>query len=95
MRDVRLTVPQLSLIAATRAALGAGLAFLCADCISRERRSAIGWTLVAIGALSTIPLAFEVFGRERPRAEGTATDQATDSLHTAHGALRPRKAFVW
>ena len=63
MRETRVTLPELSLIAGTRAALGAGLGLLLADCLSDERRKAVGWTLVLVGAVSTVPLALEVFGR--------------------------------
>jgi hypothetical protein len=56
------TVPQLGLIAGTRGALGAGIALLLADSLSREQRRAVGWTLLAVGALTTIPLAAQLFG---------------------------------
>ena len=35
------------------------------DKLSDDRRKTVGWTLVAIGALTTIPLAMLVFGRRR------------------------------
>jgi hypothetical protein len=62
MRETRITLPELILVGATRAALGGGLGLLLADRLSPERRRAVGWTLFLVGALSTIPLAFEVFG---------------------------------
>ena len=55
------TVPQIALIAGTRGALGAGIALLLADSLSREQRKAVGWTLLAVGALTTIPLAAQLF----------------------------------
>jgi hypothetical protein len=61
-------LPELALIAGTRAALGAGIALLCADRLAPEQRKAVGWTLFAVGALSTIPLAFEVLGGRRTQA---------------------------
>src|SRR5262245_42738926 len=63
MRETRLTMPELALIGGTRVALGAGLGLLLADRLEYPQRRAIGWTLLAIGALTTIPLAFEVLGR--------------------------------
>ena len=60
MIKTELTLPQLGLIAGTRGMLGAGLGLLLADKVAAHRK-AVGWTLVAVGALSTIPLAFEVF----------------------------------
>jgi hypothetical protein len=65
MRETQITIPALALIAGTRAALGAGLGLLLADRLGNDQRKAIGWTLLLIGALSTIPLAFEVLGRNR------------------------------
>jgi hypothetical protein len=62
MRETRITLPELALIAGTRAALGAGLGLLLADRLPEGQRRAVGWTLLLVGALSTIPLAFEIFG---------------------------------
>ena len=60
-----LSVPELGLIAGTRAALGAGLALLVANHLTRNQRRAFGWTLLAVGVLSTPPLVARVFGQER------------------------------
>ena len=58
-----LTIPEIGFIAGTRAALGAGLALLLADKLSASSRRAVGITLVAIGAATTIPAAMVLFGR--------------------------------
>ena len=63
MRETHLTLPELGLIAGTRGAAGAGLGLLLADRLSHEQRRAVGWTLLLVGALTTIPLAIEVLGR--------------------------------
>jgi hypothetical protein len=63
MRETRITLPELALIAGTRAVLGAGLGLLLADRLAEGPRRAVGWTLLLVGALSTVPLAFEVLGR--------------------------------
>ncbi|HEX5442885.1 MAG TPA: hypothetical protein VFW87_03605 [Pirellulales bacterium] len=63
MRETHFTFPELGLIAGTRAALGAGLGLLMADRFSPEQRRAVGWTLVAVGALTTVPLVMEALGR--------------------------------
>lgn len=60
MRNVELNFPQLALIAGTRGLLGAGLGLLISERLPKQRRQAVGWTLVAVGALSTIPLAVQV-----------------------------------
>jgi hypothetical protein len=65
MRETRITLPELGLIAGTRAAIGAGLGLLLADRLSDGQRRAVGWTLLLFGAISTIPLALEVFDRGR------------------------------
>jgi hypothetical protein len=38
---------------------------LLADRLSEEQRKNIGWTLVAVGVLTTIPLAAMLLGRRR------------------------------
>jgi hypothetical protein len=65
MKKAELTLPQLALLTGTRGIAGAGIALLVADKLTREQRKAIGWTLFLIGAISTIPLAIEVFGQNR------------------------------
>ncbi len=65
MRETQISLPELIMIAGTRVALGAGIGLLLADRLSEEQRRAVGWTLVAVGAISTIPLAAEVLGGGR------------------------------
>jgi hypothetical protein len=61
MRQTQLTMPEIGLIAATRGMLGAGAALLWAEKLPRDKKKAVGWTLFLIGAVSTIPLAIDVF----------------------------------
>jgi len=56
MKEYTLTLPMMGLIASTRAFIGAGLALLLADKLGREERRAVGWSLLAVGAITTIPL---------------------------------------
>ena len=63
MRTTTLTFPELILIAATRGMLGAGIALLIAKRLSDEQRETAGVILTAIGVLTTVPLAFEAFGK--------------------------------
>lgn len=65
MKRLELTLPELALIAGTRGMLGAGIGLLVADILNDDKRKAIGWTLFAIGAISTIPLAIEVLGKKQ------------------------------
>jgi hypothetical protein len=63
MKTIRLTFPELGLIAVTRGILGAGIALLLAERLSLDQRKAVGWTLFLMGALTTIPLGIEVLGK--------------------------------
>ena len=61
MRELRISLPEIALIAATRGMLGVGIGLLIASRLRRKRRVAVGSTLAAVGALATIPLALQVF----------------------------------
>jgi len=63
MRTISLPLPELALLIGTRVMAGAGLALLCADKLDREQRKAVGWTLLGVGALTTIPLAASVLSQ--------------------------------
>ena len=65
MKHASLTLPEIAAVAATRAAGGAGLALLLGDKLNPEQRRTVGWTLLAIGILTTIPLVADVFGKLR------------------------------
>jgi len=67
MRERSLSLPEIFLIAGTRAALGAGLALLLSDRLSREQRRAVGLTLFLVGAVTTVPLAVNLFGKPEKR----------------------------
>jgi hypothetical protein len=69
MRETRVSLPELGLIAITRAALGIGVGLLLSDRLSAGSRRAVGWALVASGALVTIPLALEVLHKGRISSE--------------------------
>jgi hypothetical protein len=65
MKKVKLTLPEIALIAGTRGMIGAGAGLLLADRLKDDQRKAIGWTLLIIGAFSTIPLAVEVLSKRQ------------------------------
>ena len=65
MKKAELTLPEIALIAGTRGMLGAGVGLLLADRLNDDQRKAIGWTLFIVGAISTIPLAIEVFSKRQ------------------------------
>jgi len=63
MRERGISLPELGLVAGTRAALGAGLGLLLADRLDADQRKAVGWTLLLVGLVTTVPLAMEVLGK--------------------------------
>ena len=65
MKTVTLTFPELFLLVATRALLGAGIALLVARRLSDEQRRTAGTILAGIGLFTTIPLALEVLGKTK------------------------------
>jgi hypothetical protein len=65
MRETHVKLPTIGLIAGTRVALGIGLGLLLADRLTPEERRAAGWTLLGLGALTTIPLVWEVLGESQ------------------------------
>jgi acyl CoA:acetate/3-ketoacid CoA transferase len=65
MRESNLSLPELFLIAGTRVALGVGIGMLLADRLSDGQRKGAGTALVAVGAITTIPLLMMVFGKNR------------------------------
>ena len=69
MKKHIVTMPQIGLVAVTRAMLGAGVALLLSEMLSGDDRRAIGWTLFAVGALTTVPLIMQMMdsaGRVSP-----------------------------
>jgi len=51
-----LTIPELMFIAGTRVALGVGVGLLISDRLNDDQRRGAGWGLLAVGALTTIPI---------------------------------------
>src|SRR5689334_3034032 len=65
MSTISLPFPELIAIAATRGLLGVGIGLLLSEHLNDQQRHTAGWTLIAFGALSTIPLAYDVLSRRR------------------------------
>ena len=61
MKRISVSVPEIGIIAGSRAAVGAGAALLLGGLLKPEHRKAVGWTLLVIGAISTIPIATQIF----------------------------------
>ena len=86
------SVPELGLIAGTRMALGAGIGLLLADQFKPEQRRAVGWTLFAVGVLTTIPLAADVLLRHQLPSQNDKNRDDEASSHenemaTSHDSL--------
>jgi hypothetical protein len=66
MRHVDIPLHELAFVAATRGIAGIGIGLLLSEQLKPEARRAVGWTLLGLGALTTVPLAVSVFRRAQP-----------------------------
>ena len=57
---VNITVPEIALIGMTRVALGIGLGLLLSNTLKKRARRAAGLALLAVGAVTTVPLALRI-----------------------------------
>jgi hypothetical protein len=90
MTRIPLAIPEIGLIAGTRAAFGAGVALLLADRLDDNQRRAVGWTLLAVGAITTIPIVAEILRSERGSRKG---DDRADMGRMTHGQ-RAREEYA-
>ena len=65
MKTIELKLPEIGLLAMTRAAFGAGVALLISSRLDERQRRAAGIALVLFGALTTVPFAMHFFADER------------------------------
>ena len=72
MRERRLTMADIFLIGGTRLALGVGIGLLISGRLNQDQKKAAGWTLFAVGVVSTIPLAMNLVGRKTDLASSDA-----------------------
>jgi hypothetical protein len=63
LKERGLTIPEIMLIAGTRAALGVGIGLLISDRLNEDQRKAAGWALLAVGILTTFPIARGVLAK--------------------------------
>jgi uncharacterized membrane protein YfcA len=97
MRSADLTIPELALIAGTRGMLGAGIGLLVADRMSEEQRRAVGLTLLLVGAITTVPLLLEVFGKSKQtqtREPGKAADDRIFASDIRERTFEPAEALA-
>lgn len=67
MRHIDIPLHELAFVAGTRAIAGAGIGLLLSDFLKPETRKTVGWTLLAIGALTTVPIAVSLIRQSQPR----------------------------
>jgi hypothetical protein len=65
MREIPLTLPEIGMINSTRFLIGTGLGLLLAAKLDKEARKAVGWTLIAVGTLVSLPVAMTFIGKLR------------------------------
>ncbi|HEY6253286.1 MAG TPA: hypothetical protein VI685_25295 [Candidatus Angelobacter sp.] len=71
MKESKLTIPELILIAGTRVALGIGIGLLLSGRFSSEQRRAVGLTLAIVGGVTTVPLVMNVVGKSNAGRDET------------------------
>ena len=81
MTSRSLTIPEVMLIAGTRIALGTGLGLLIADKLTRDARKGAGWALLAVGALTTIPLVVGILGKPQIAERGSKMIEPSELRH--------------
>jgi hypothetical protein len=67
MRTISMPLPMLGFTIATRAALGAGIGVVLADRIPVAKRRKVGSALIALGAVTTIPIVNWLMRHDQPR----------------------------
>jgi hypothetical protein len=58
MRNFSVSFPEIAFVAGTRGIAGAGIGLLASSYLKEEHRRKLGLALLAIGILTTIPIAF-------------------------------------
>jgi len=64
LKTIKLKIPEIGLLAMTRAALGAGVALLISSKLDERQRRAAGIALVVVGVVTTIPFALLFFAAD-------------------------------
>ncbi len=64
MSEEKFSVMELSFLAITRVALGAGIGLLLSKCLNEDQRRAAGVALIAVGAITTVPVIMHVLQQD-------------------------------
>lgn len=76
MKRVPLSLPELAIISLTRGIGGVGVGLLLSCKIKREKRTALGWTLLGVGIATTVPIVVQLVNSFRRAASSDETDDA-------------------
>jgi hypothetical protein len=67
---------------------GAGIGLLLSDHFNADTRKTVGWTLLAIGALTTVPIALTLIARHNHAMPAESREPAADApARLAQGAV--------
>jgi hypothetical protein len=91
MKDITLDLPTFGFIVGTRAVLGVGIGLLVSERLSVQRRRAIGATLIAVGAATTIPAAMSVIRSLRGSKQRKMSSSINRDEHLIGATRFPRK----
>jgi hypothetical protein len=69
-KQLKLSLPEFVFVVATRAALGAGVGLLASARLGKKSRKRLGASLLTVGALTTFPALYLLFGRDEERPFG-------------------------
>jgi hypothetical protein len=81
MIERTLTIPEIALIAGTRVALGMGIGLMRAGKLNNDQRKGAGLALLAVGALSSIPLVISVITKPAVAGEPTSFQRSAPARH--------------
>ncbi len=91
MKNVLLNLPTLGFIVSTRAALGVGIGLLASERLPGPRRRAIGATLIAIGAATTVPAVMSVLRSVRRSKQKELSSRVAQNDQLIGATRFPRK----
>ena len=86
-RITEVSVPEMAMIVGTRVLLGIGIGLLASDRMDRPVRRGVGWTMLLVGAVSTIPLAVEAFSGRLRRLPTNAQSAASPTVRLPESRL--------
>ena len=90
MRNLNVSLPEVAFVAATRGVGGIGIGLLASALLKDEHRKKVGFALLAIGILTTIPIAITA----RRRFMRYRTIQELPGEHTDRYDGHQKEAFL-